>query len=69
MGDLTFEKLTKDTNLREDFEASFKESLAKDLDVNPDKIRILKISKGSILVEFQVIEAVNAFNFDPNNEP
>ena len=65
---LTFEKLTKDTKLRESFEASFKISLAKDLDVNPDKIRILKISKGSIAVEFQVIEAVNTFNFDANNK-
>ena len=36
--------------------------------MDPDKIRILKISKGSILVEFQVIEAVNAFNFDVKNK-
>ena len=69
LGDLTFEKLTKDTKLRESFETSFKKSLAKDLNVNPDNIRILKISKGSIVVKFQVIEAVNAFNFDSNNEP
>ena len=47
-GDLTFEKLIQDITLKESFEASFKESLAKDLDVNPDNIRIIKISKGSI---------------------
>ena len=44
LGHLTFENLTKNTTLRESFETSFKESLAKDLDVDPDKIRILKIS-------------------------
>ena len=68
LGDLTFEKLTKNTTLRESFETNFKKSLAKDLNVNPDNIRILKISKGSVLVEYQVIEAINSFNIDANNK-